>query len=388
MGDGRTICQTRRLRGHVNHSERVANAEAEAGDRQRESDRVGALGRVEPYSEVINLGAGSTPDRLDTLLVGRGDPVRKGQVLGFLGGYGEQIAQRDMFERQLEETRRRLETETALNRARIEAAEIRERQVLEVSPQRIAAQQATIESLDARVANDEDQLNSQSKLFAEGSGTRRQTEDLRSQSLQDKASLAAARAQLAELTRQFEIDKIDASIQIEIARATLARMEAEMPVVSLEHQIKLAEERARRMTLFAPIDGRILNILVKPGEEVGTGPILAMGDTDRMRVVAEVYETDITRVRLGQRTTVSSRALAAPVTGRVARIGDMIFKNDVLNLDPAARTDARVVQVWIDLDDAASTARLTNLTVDVLIDTTELGTPVADANSIGPRQRR
>ena len=93
----------------VNHSERVANAEAEAGDRQRESDRVGALGRVEPYSEVINLGAGSTPDRLDTLLVGHGDPVRKGQVLGFLGGYGEQIAQRDMFERQLEETRRRLE---------------------------------------------------------------------------------------------------------------------------------------------------------------------------------------------------------------------------------------------------------------------------------------
>ena len=226
------------------------------------------------------------------------------------------------------------------------------------------------------------------KLFAEGSGTRRQTEDLRSQSLQGKASLAAARARLAELTRQFEIDTIDASIQIEIARATLARMEAEMPVVSLEHQIKLAEERARRMTLFAPIDGRILNILVKPGEEVGTGPILAMGDTDRMRVVAEVYETDITRVRLGQRTTVSSRALAAPVTGRVARIGDMIFKNDVLNLDPAARTDARVVQVWINLDDAASTARLTNLTVDVLIDTTELGTPVADANSFGPRQRR
>jgi HlyD family secretion protein len=47
----------------------------------------------------------------------------------------------------------------------------------------------------------------------------------------------------------------------------------------------------------------------------------------------------------------------------------MVFKNDVLNVDPAARADARVVEVWIDLDDAKLTERLTNLTVDVVIDT-------------------
>ncbi len=55
----------------------------------------------------------------------------------------------------------------------------------------------------------------------------------------------------------------------------------------------------------------------------------------------------------------------------------MIFKNDVLNVDPAARADARVVQVWIDLDGAASTERLTNLTVDVLIDATKPDAAVA-----------
>jgi hypothetical protein len=54
----------------------------------------------------------------------------------------------------------------------------------------------------------------------------------------------------------------------------------------------------------------------------------------------------------------------------------MIFKNDVLNVDPAARADARVVEAWIDLEDTAAAKRLTNLTVDVLITTSQtMGPP-------------
>jgi HlyD family secretion protein len=156
-----------------------------------------------------------------------------------------------------------------------------------------------------------------------------------------------------------------------VARASLNRDKADEPIASLTRQIELAQARARNLTLVAPAKGRILNILVKPGEEVGTGPILSMGDTSLMRVVAEVYETDIGRVRLGQRAVVSSRALQHPVGGKVVRIGNMIFKNDVLNVDPAARADARVVEVWIELDDAKATEDLTNLTVDVVINPSE-----------------
>jgi HlyD family secretion protein len=156
---------------------------------------------------------------------------------------------------------------------------------------------------------------------------------------------------------------------------------AEFPIASLEAQVAKADATARRMTLVAPVDGRILNIKVKPGEDVGTGPILVMGDTDRMRAVAEVYETDIGRVSVGQTATITSRALQRPLTGKVMRIGSMVYKNDVLNVDPAARADARVVEVWIELDDAGPTERLTNLTVDVVINTTETSPAVARAAS-------
>jgi len=317
---------------------------AAAQDRAEQSEQVAALGRIEPWSEIINLGAGAGPDRLESLFVERGDLVKRNEVIGYLGGYAEQMAQRDLLRAQLDEAKARMKAETALNMIRIKAAELYRRRVLELTPHRIAAQEDNIASLEARHAQDKD--------------------------------VQAAREHLSELKDQFEIDKTDAANQIEQARATLARMEAEFPIASLERQIALAEVRAKRMTLYAPCDCHILNIRIKPGEEIGSGPVLSIGDTDRMRAVAEVYETDIGKVRTGQKATISSRALPNPITGRVARVGNMIFKNDVLNVDPAARADARVVQVWIDLDDSAAARRLTNLTVDVVITTAQpMGPP-------------
>jgi len=103
---------------------------------------VAALGRIEPQGEIINLGAGTpAPDRLESLLVARGDFVKKGQVLGYLAGFAEQVAQLEVFKRQLEEAKLRQETEVELNRSRIESAETHQEQILKVSPLRIAAQE-------------------------------------------------------------------------------------------------------------------------------------------------------------------------------------------------------------------------------------------------------
>jgi HlyD family secretion protein len=347
----------------------AGNREQPGGKDTKQRLAVAALGRIEPRSEIINLGAGHSPDRLETLLVVRGDLVKKDQILGYLGGYAEQTAQRDMYRAQLEEAKLRLKTEVELNRSRIESAEIHQRQILEVSPLRLAAQEATIKSLEAKLANDNDILDSQAQLFARGIASRRLREDQKAMVAQGEANVASARARLAELKHQFEVDKIDAEIRVRLARAQLERAQAEFPVASLEAQIAWAESRARRLTLYAPVDGRILNIKIKPGEDVSSGPVLTMGDTGLMRAVAEVYETDIAQVRIGQVATITSRALPRPVTGKVVRIGNMVFKNDVLNIDPAARADARVIEVWIDLEDATSTEWLTNLTVDVVINT-------------------
>ena len=332
---------------------------------------VAALGRVEPQSEIINLGAGTSPERLDSLVVGRGDRVESGQVLGYLSGYAGQIAEREMYRAQLGEATTKLAAQTALDQVHIEAAELKQKQVLEIEPLRIAAQQATVASLEATLANDKEILKAQLDLSGKGATTIRERDNQQTQVIKTQADLNSARSRLDELKRQFEIDKLDAETGVKVARASLDRDKSDEPIASLTRQIELADARARNLTLLAPAKGRILNILVKPGEEVGTGPILAMGDTSLMRVVAEVYETDISRVSLGQRAIVRSRALEHPMGGKVVRIGNMIFKNDVLNVDPAARADARVVEVWIELDDGKAAENLTNLTVDVVINPSE-----------------
>ncbi len=118
----------------------------------------------------------------------------------------------------------------------------------------------------------------------------------------------------------------------------------------------------------APIEGQVLVIHAKPGELVGSEGIAELGDTSVMYVVAEVYETDVGRVRIGQQAHIRSPALPRELSGKVEHIGLRIGKKDVLSTDPVADADARVVEVDIRLDDSEPVAALTNLRVDVVIE--------------------
>lgn len=121
----------------------------------------------------------------------------------------------------------------------------------------------------------------------------------------------------------------------------------------------------------APVSASVLKVHTRQGERINTqNGIVELGRTDQMYAIAEVYETDIAKVRNGQRATVTSPVFAGTLEGKVARIGKQIGKKDVLNTDPAADTDARVVEVRIRLNPESSkkVAALTNLQVEVKID--------------------
>ena len=121
----------------------------------------------------------------------------------------------------------------------------------------------------------------------------------------------------------------------------------------------------------APVSASVLKVHTRQGERIDTeNGIVELGRTDQMYAIAEVYETDIAKVRNGQRATVTSPVFAGTLEGKVARIGKQIGKKDVLNTDPAADTDARVVEVRIRLNPESSkkVAALTNLQVEVKID--------------------
>lgn len=146
-----------------------------------------------------------------------------------------------------------------------------------------------------------------------------------------------------------------ATLGVDVSRAELAAAEAELEM----------------SVVRAPATARVLEVHAHRGERIGTAGLLELGRVDQMQAVAEVYETDIAGVAPGQSATISSPALPKPLSGTVKKIGQKVGKLDVLGTDPAAVTDARVIEVEIELDDSSAAETLTNLQVQVRIGTAQ-----------------
>ena len=89
----------------------------------------------------------------------------------------------------------------------------------------------------------------------------------------------------------------------------------------------------------------------------GDAGVLELGATDHMEAVAEVYESDVNRVRVGQEVTLISEngGFSGQLNARVLRISPQVRQRAVLSTDPTGDADARVVEVRLALDpDAAA----------------------------------
>jgi len=179
-----------------------------------------------------------------------------------------------------------------------------------------------------------------------------------------EAEVQRFRAQLANAQRELErVRKMSRSGVSTDARFDAAQLDVQVAEADLAH----AEAQLAMSIVRSPVSGQVLKIHARDGERVGAAGIAEVGRTDEMCAVAEVYETDIGLVKPGQRARLTSPALSAPLEGEVERIGLKVGKLDLLDTDPAARTDARVVEVLIRLDDGADVAGLTNLQVRIEI---------------------
>ena len=164
-------------------------------------------------------------------------------------------------------------------------------------------------------------------------------------------ALNAARQRLVSLTeiRPVDVDVASAELDEAVRSEASARADVETSVIR------------------SPIDGRVIKIHTKPGEQVRDQGVMELAPTEPMYVVAEVAESDIARVRVGQRAKAVADALPASVEGTVERISLKVLQNQLMPVDPARFSDARVVDVWIKIDDGRLVADLIHMRVDVVI---------------------
>jgi len=331
------------------------------------ADTVTALGRLEPETEVVEINV-TQGSRIERVLVKEGQKVASGAPLAFVDGHGEMEAARDLAAKQLEEAERRYGVETAHGEAAVTAARLKVRQAEEGTRKMVEGQEAIVRG--SKAARDKAQLDLDRAVRLRKDGVV-SVSDLDGASLAERQAaerFTDEEANLARVRTNFDLELQMARADLRSAETGLSQAQLALQIGSMRESLKLAEARLERTVVRAPFAGEILKILTHSGESVGKYPLLKMGDTAAMFVVAEVYETDAGLVRPGQRATVTSKAFPNDTLGgRVERISSIIHKKDVLSVDPTTDADARVLEARIRLDDSRVAARFNQLQVDVAI---------------------
>ena len=167
----------------------------------------------------------------------------------------------------------------------------------------------------------------------------------------------------------LQADSDAALAQLNEAIANETTLKADVSV--RQAQVKQARADLDQATVKAPSKGTNLEILARAGDRVGEDGLLLMGDTTRMGVVAEVYQSDLPEIRPGQTATITASGFPGrSQNAEVIEIAQQISSQSVTTGEAGDKVDKRVVKVKLALpeESLAVASRINNLQVNVLFD--------------------
>jgi HlyD family secretion protein len=279
--------------------------------------RIAALGRVEPLDRVVQLSvpASLSNDAIRDLTVKEGDAVQKGQVLAVL------------------ESQKSLERTAAQSAAAVKVAQ-----------RKLTAQNSVIARYQAELAQAVVELRRYSLLYSQGATS---------------AEVRDRRITIESVTRA----------NLEQALQDRDTLQAEL----VEQQQTLRRDLAERdkAVIRAPFSGTVFKINAYPGDKVGDEGILEIGDSSRMGVIAEVYQSDRPGISLGQRAVITADGFPGrELEGRVVEISRQVSRQTIYSGEAGENLDRRVIEVKIGLgpDAAAIASTINYMQVNVVFD--------------------
>lgn len=307
-----------------------SNSTTSSLDLAKNSDAVrdvSALGYLEPIARVIKVGAPSSQDptatmKVQELKVAEGDTVTPGDLLAIL----------DSTPR-LRAAVKEAQSTLKLRHDQLDKIEVDSRLTV-VQQKEIVAKREVASRMAQR------ELNRHEVLFPQGAVSEKEFDDKR---LAAQVARNDLREAIAVLKKTEAVDKSNLLTDIGIALDELA-----LAQVGLER----AEFSLDASFVKAPSPGRIIHILVQPGEQIPSGgALLELADVSRMGIRIEVDQTDAAHIKVGQAVSASGQSNTDIFNGRVIQIADYIKRQTIFESDASARVDGRSVEIWARLDD-------------------------------------
>ncbi|MBD2410072.1 HlyD family secretion protein [Nostoc calcicola FACHB-389] len=330
------------------------NTLQEISSNQQTISHVTALGRLEPEGDIIHLSAPASNQRLAQLRVKEGDRVKVGQVIAIMDNFNQYRAIVENARAKVIVGRSRLAQ--VLAGEKFGQIEAQRKKVAEMEAQLfegIKVQKTVIARQQVELRKAENDYQRYQVLSQEGAVSAADTETKRLQVEIEQQKLQEATANLSEQIST-------GSERVKESQATLQSVKHVKPtdilVAKAELNESLSQLRKAKVDMEstyvqAPVAGQILSVNAKVGEVIGSGGIVDIGQTQQMYVMAEVYESDIQYIKVNQPAIIVSEygGFTGEIKGIVDRIGLQIDKPGIVNDDPSARADVRIVKVKIRL---------------------------------------
>jgi len=339
--------------------------------------RISALGRLEPETRIrkVSVPTSLSGDRVQDILVEEGQVVKRGQPLAVLNSKASLAAALAEAEENVTLSQRKLDQVKAGAKQGEIQAQVYKVESLErkLAGERLAQDQ-NVNSKRSTMLEARTESKRYDGLYANGGASQLERDRYRTRAQTTEADLAQAietrAGTLASLSSEIasEKQKLEQIKEVRPVDVATSQSELRKAIASRDR----AKQELAFATVQAPQDGRILKVVVQPGDKVGDSGILEMADTSRMVVTAEVYQSDIKGVRPGQGATITADGFEGSARANVYQILPQVQRQSIFAGEAGENQDQRVFQVRLRIDPNDLKQRpiggASNLQVNVVFD--------------------
>lgn len=228
------------------------------------------------------------------------------------------------------------------------------------APGRLELEQATRQRRAAEAALSEmrNRYERTTRLLRIGAASREELEQDNTKLRTAEAEMEEARlreqraAQLLPVSPEVRSANEDALNKLRAAEGELAATKQKLVLFGMPggrvDRLTLASQVRAELSVRAPISGTVTSRSVNPGEVIDANKeILRVTDLSSVWIIAQVYERDITRLRIGGPASITSDAFA-----------DRVFRGQIAYIDPQIDETTRTAKVRIELDNPGQILKL------------------------------